>query len=105
MTSMRAGNTPAKSAVGPSFRRSESRVLSVEGLRAGLGEGREEEGEGVCAVMRVLMTQIGFVIRTVALPARAPASIDSMVVSFCEARPARRAARDRRARVHSYPLG
>lgn len=53
--------------------------------------------------MRVLMTQMGLVIRTVALPAMAPAIMDSTVVSFCEARPDRRAAREKRARVHSYP--
>lgn len=53
--------------------------------------------------MRVFMTQIGFVIKTVMLPAKAPAIIDSIVVSFLEARPVRRAARVKRARVHSYP--
>ena len=57
------------------------------------------------AVMRVLTTQIGFVIRTVAEPAIAPAIIDSIVVSFFEARPAFRAARSNPARVHSYPVG
>ena len=55
------------------------------------------------AVMRVLTTQIGFVSSTVALPARAPAIMDSTVVSFLEARPARMAARSKAARVHSYP--
>lgn len=55
------------------------------------------------AVMRVFTTQMGLVIRTVALPARAPASIDSTVVSLEEARPALMAARSKAARVHSYP--
>ena len=54
--------------------------------------------------MRVLTTQIGFVMRTVALPARAPAIIDSTVVSFLDARPALMAARSKAARVHSYPM-
>ena len=40
---------------------------------------------------------------TVALPAMAPAIIDSTVVSFFEARPALTAARSKKARVHSYP--
>ena len=53
--------------------------------------------------MRVLTTQIGFVMRTVAEPAMAPAIMDSIVVSFFEARPAFRAARSKKARVHSYP--
>ena len=52
--------------------------------------------------MRVLTTQIGFVIMTVADPAMAPAIMDSIVVSFSEAR-VRRAARAKNARVHSYP--
>ena len=54
--------------------------------------------------MRVLMTQIGFVMSTVALPARAPAIMDSTVVSRLETRPARMAARSKAARVHSYPI-
>lgn len=64
--------------------------------------GREEEGEA--AVMRVLITQIGFVMRTVAEPARAPQSMDSTVVRVLLARLVRRAARMKRDRVHSYPL-
>ena len=51
----------------------------------------------------MLTTQIGFVMRTVAEPAMAPAIMDSIVVSFFEARPALRAARSKKARVHSYP--
>ena len=41
---------------------------------------------------------------TVADPAMAPAIIDSIVVSFLEARPALTAARSKAARVHSYPI-
>lgn len=48
-------------------------------------------------------THIGFVMRTVALPATAPAIIDSIVVSFLDARELRIAARSKKARVHSYP--
>lgn len=55
------------------------------------------------AVIRVLTTHMGFVMRTVALPAIAPAIIDSIVVSFLDARPAFNAARSKPARVHSYP--
>ena len=55
------------------------------------------------AVMRVLTTQIGLVMRTVAEPARAPASMDSRVVRDLETRPERMAARSKKARVHSYP--
>ena len=46
-----------------------------------------------CAVMRVLTTQMGLVVRTVALPAMAPAIMDSIVVSFLDAREERTAAR------------
>jgi hypothetical protein len=55
------------------------------------------------AVMRVFTTQMGFVSSTVALPARAPATTYSIVVSFCAVRPAFRAAFSKAARVHSYP--
>ena len=83
----------------------------MEGLDGGFsvameGVGRDSfsEGDSDCrAVMRVLMTQIGFVIRTVAEPAMAPAIMDSRVVSFLEAREVRIAARSKKARVHSYP--
>lgn len=85
MTSTSAGSTPAKRAAGPSSRKRERRVLIVEGFRtfsAVEGEG-SEDGESVeRAVIRVFMTQIGLVMRTVALPANAPAIIDSTVVSF-----------------------
>jgi hypothetical protein len=50
----------------------------------------------------VLTTQIGFVSMTVADPAIAPAIMDSMVVSFFEARPAVTAAFSNPDRVHSY---
>ena len=55
------------------------------------------------AVMRVLTTQIGFVRITVALPANAPAIIDSAVVSLRVPRPACSAAFSKAARDHSYP--
>ena len=64
----------------------------------------EEEEEEEEAVMRVLTTQIGFVMRTVAEPARAPQSMDSTVVRDLLARLVCRAARVKRARVHSYPI-
>lgn len=107
MTRTRAGRTPAKRAVGPSVANRVRMVWRVEGFLGGGedwtdGVGREEVGDWR-AVMRVFMTQIGFVIRTVAEPARAPAIMDSTVVSFLEARPARIAARSKAARVHSYP--
>lgn len=93
------------------MRNSERRVARVEGffLAVGLdpGPGRlseEEEDSDWRAVMRVLTTQMGLVIRTVALPAMAPAIMDSIVVSFLEAREERMAARSKKARVHSYPF-
>lgn len=105
MTSISAGNTPAKRAVGPSSRKRERRVLIVEGFRGfWVVDGEESEGDSEeRAVILVFMTQIGLVMRTVALPASAPAIIDSTVVSFWDARPARSAARVNNARVHSYP--
>ncbi len=63
----------------------------------------EEEESAWRAVIRVLTTHTGFVMRTVALPATAPAIIDSIVVSFLDTREERTAARSRNARVHSYP--
>lgn len=75
-------------------------VVSV--VVVGRVEDAEEEEEE--AVMRVLITQIGFVMSTVAEPARAPQSIDSTVVRALLARLVRRAARVKRERVHSYPL-
>lgn len=66
-------------------------------------EGSEDDESVERAVIRVFITQIGLVMRTVALPAIAPAIIDSRVVSFWDARPARSAARVNRERVHSYP--
>jgi hypothetical protein len=55
------------------------------------------------AVMRVLTTQMGFVMSTVALPAMAPAMMDSSVVRRADAREDFRAAREKKERVHSYP--
>lgn len=110
MTRIKAGKTPAKSAPGPSVRSRERSVEMVEGLDLGAaaaGSGKDplsEEGDDCRAVMRVLTTQMGFVIRTVALPAMAPAIMASMVVSFFEAREERMAARSKNARVHSYPF-
>lgn len=114
MTSTRAGSTPAKNAPRPSSRKRVYTARNVEGLREDLiVEAEEEDWVGrvvelvfseVRAVIRVLITQIGFVMSTVALPARAPAIIDSTVVSFCDARWLRRAARENRSRVHSYPV-
>lgn len=108
MTSTRAGSTPAKRAVGPSSLKRERSVPMVDGFEEALleppGSCCEEEVSDL-AVMRVLTTQMGLVISTVALPARAPASMDSTVVSLEEARPALMAARSKAARVHSYPGG
>lgn len=80
----------------------------VEGLPFGelvvVGRVEDDEEEEEEAVMRVLITQIGFVMRTVADPARAPQSMDSTVVRDLVARLVRRAAWVKRERVHSYPL-
>ncbi len=103
ITSTSAGNTPANNAVGPSSLKSLTTVANVEGFFVGLLPGSVSSVLFCLAVMRVLTTQIGFVSSTVALPARAPAIMDSTVVSFLEARPARIAARSKAARVHSYP--
>lgn len=106
ITNTSAGNTPENNARGPSLRTRRSKVDSVEGLPFGellaVVVGRVEGEEA--AVMRVLITQIGFVMRTVAEPARAPQSMDSTVVRVLLARLVRRAARMKRERVHSYPL-
>ena len=79
---------------------------NVEALPLGevVGVEDDEEEEEEEAVMRVLTTQIGFVMRTVAEPARAPQSMDSTVVRDLLARLVRRAARVKRERVHSYPI-
>ena len=69
------------------------------GLLVGALPGRVSD---FLAVILVLTTQMGFVNSTVALPASAPAIIDSIVVSF-ELLPALMAARSNPARVHSYP--
>ena len=105
MTSTRAGNTPANSALKPSSR---IRLRSVQRVDGDLADLVSPPGSPFSldpfflAVILVLTTQIGLVIRTVALPARAPAMMLSMVVSFFEARPARVAARSNPALVHSY---
>ncbi len=89
-------------------------MLSVDGLRR-RGDFDVDGRRGVVevvgsalvravVVIRVLITQIGFVMSTVALPAIAPAIIDSIVVSFCDARRLRRAAWANISRVHSYPM-
>lgn len=67
------------------------------------GAGEDADDSDCRAVMRVFTTQIGLVMRTVADPATAPASMDSTVVRVLVARPARRAARVKKALVHSYP--
>ena len=106
ITNTNAGNTPAKSASVPSSLNNLLIVASVEGLLAGLlkepGRSNSEDSD-FRAVIRVFTTQIGFVMRTVALPARAPASMDSMVVSLDDARADFIAALSKNARVHSYP--
>ena len=106
ITNTNAGNTPAKSAIAPSSLNSLLIVARVEGFFAGLlkDPGRSDSLDSdFRAVMRVFTTQIGFVIRTVALPARAPAIMDSTVVSLDVARDDFIAARSKNARVHSYP--
>ncbi len=84
--------------------RVEGFALGFEGPTAGPGKGSSEGDSDCRAVIRVLTTQIGLVISTVALPAMAPAIMDSIVVSFLEAREERIAARSKKARVHSYPV-
>lgn len=80
------------------------RVESLFGVGGFSRVGSSDFSEGDSrAVILVFMTQIGFVIRTVAEPAIAPAIMDSIVVSFFDARPALTAARSKPARVHSYP--
>ena len=82
-------------------------VASVEGFFAGLlkDPGRSDSLDSAfLAVIRVFTTQIGLVMRTVALPAIAPAIMDSMVVSLDVARADLMAARSKNARVHSYPV-
>lgn len=75
----------------------------VEGALEGVAPGRTCSSDSdLRAVMRVLMTQMGLVMSTVAAPARAPAIIDSAVVSFLDARFALRAAFSKKLRVHSY---
>ena len=104
MTSTRAGITPANRREKPSSLMMDRSVPNVEGDLAGFEPGRTCSSDSdLRAVIRVFTTQIGFVMRTVALPARAPAIIDSIVVSFFEARPDFSAAFSKKALVHSYP--
>ncbi len=105
---MSAGNTPAKRAAGPSFLTIFIKVAKLDDFRTGLSDvvedgGRFAEESDWRAVILVLTTHIGLVMRTVALPAIAPAIIDSIVVSFFDARELRIAAPSNKARVHSYP--
>src|ERR1700761_577514 len=88
MTSTKAGMTPAKSPDRPSSRRIWKKTPKVEAFLGGALLG--PPGSVSCdlgAVMRVLTTHIGFVIKTVRLPATAPAAMDSIAVSFLDARP------------------
>lgn len=104
--------TPRNRACGPSSRSSAMRVPMVVG---GFGlpctalaplpsttSSCEAASNSLRVVMRVLTTQMGFVRITVADPARAPAIMDSAVVSFLDVRPALAAAFSKKARVHSY---
>ena len=107
MTSTNAGSTPANNAVGPSSLNSDISVARVDGFFLGLPSppGSSVSCDSDCrAVIRVLTTQIGFVMSTVALPAMAPAIIDSTVVSLEKARADLIAARSKKERVHSYPF-
>ena len=107
MTSTNAGNTPANNAVGPSSLNNDIRVARVDGFFAGFLNPLERSVSCDCdcrAVIRVLTTQMGFVMSTVALPAIAPAIMDSTVVSLEEAREDLMAARSKNERVHSYPF-
>lgn len=104
ITRTSAGITPANRRMKPSSRMRVKSVARVEGA-FGLGAPGSESSEDsdLRVVIRVLTTQMGLVMRTVALPASAPANIDSTVVSFIDARPALRAAFSKKERVHSYP--
>lgn len=95
MTSTSAGNTPENRASGPSSFSSASSVPTVEGaLGSGAPGNAPTELARLRVVMRVLITQIGFVRRTVAEPASAPASMDSRVERRGVERALRKAARD-----------
>src|SRR4051794_27307107 len=105
MTRTSAGMTPANREVAPSSRMRDIRVLIVEGAFFGRRFSPPGSVSASCfflVVIRVLTTQIGFVKRTVAEPAIAPAIMLSTVVSFLLARPAFSAAFSKNARVHSY---
>jgi len=100
MTSTRAGITPANKAWGPSSLINDKSVPIDVGAFVGVTPSTSLPC--FLVVILVLTTQIGFVSRTVAEPAMAPAIIDSTVVSLFEARPALTAAFSKAARVHSY---
>ena len=71
MTRTRAGITPANKAPKPSFSMSCLTVDHVVGTAAGLDDAVSVDGSSTSrlrAVIRVLTTQIGFVIKTVADP-------------------------------------
>lgn len=104
MTSTRAGNTPANKADIPSSLSKALIVAKVEAFLALRFSWRLSSlTSDLQAVIRVLTTHMGLVMSTVALPAIAPAIMDSIVVSFFEARPAFMAAPSKVARVNSYP--
>src|SRR6266536_1760042 len=103
MTRTNAGSTPENRADGPSSRRRATSVPSVEGAFLGVLPGRTcSPDSDFRAVIRVFTTHMGVVRRTVALPAIAPAIIDSIVVSLLDGRPAFTAAFSKAARDHSY---
>ena len=82
----------------------DSSVPIVESFLAALLLDGDSPSADFRAVIRVFTTHIGFVMSTVALPAIAPAMIDSTVVSFRDARPALKAALSNATLVHSYPV-
>lgn len=75
----------------------------VDGFLDGAPLGNSSFDSCFLAVIRVLTTQMGLVMITVALPAIAPAIMDSTVVSFFEPRPDATALRSNADLVHSYP--
>lgn len=99
----RTGMTPAKRDVGPSSLIIFISVPIVVGFFAVWLLGRSPLASSFLAVIRVFTTQMGFVRITVALPAMAPAIIDSTVVSFLDGRPEVMAALSKPDLVHSYP--
>lgn len=104
-TNTSAGRTPLKREDRPSSRMRNMKVPKVEGsflcVRPEIGCSSD-----AClrAVMRVFTTHIGLVSSTVAVPAIAPANMDSRAVRFSLVRPDFKAVFRRRLRVHSYPI-